>query len=187
MKQNPPIAIYRQEFTVLSDALDLNNHVNNIDYLKWMQDAAIHHAAANGSTEVMHRLGATWFVRSHHIEYLNPAFDGDRVRVITWVSTFQKVRSLRKYKIVRLEKSGEGERPTAQTRTSTDRLGPADSETPRQANATGPTTPDEQATLLATGETMWVYVDVKSGKPRPIPDEITSLFLLVGPGEEPAF
>jgi acyl-CoA thioester hydrolase len=40
-------------------------------------------------------------VRSHWIEYLQPAFAGDDVTVLTWVADFRKVRSLRKYKIVR--------------------------------------------------------------------------------------
>ena len=38
--------------------------------------------------------------------------------------------------------------------------------------------------LLAKGETEWVFVDVESGRPRMIPDEIKCLFPLV-PGEEP--
>jgi acyl-CoA thioester hydrolase len=40
-------------------------------------------------------------VRSHYIEYLAPAFAGDTLTMLTWVVNFQKVRSLRKYKIIR--------------------------------------------------------------------------------------
>jgi acyl-CoA thioester hydrolase len=40
-------------------------------------------------------------VRSHCIDYLSPAFAGDEVTVFTWVADFRKIRSLRKYKIVR--------------------------------------------------------------------------------------
>jgi len=40
-------------------------------------------------------------------------------------------------------------------------------------------------TLLARGETEWVFVDTESGRPRMIPDEVMQLFPLVGKDEEP--
>jgi len=40
-------------------------------------------------------------VRTHKIEYLKPAFAGDQIAVITWVSDFRRVQSLRKYRIIR--------------------------------------------------------------------------------------
>lgn len=39
--------------------------------------------------------------------------------------------------------------------------------------------------LLAKGETEWVFVDVESGRPRMIPDEIMQLFSLVAEDDEP--
>ena len=33
--------IYRYELTVPEDALDENGHVNNVEYLRWMLDAAV--------------------------------------------------------------------------------------------------------------------------------------------------
>ena len=39
--------------------------------------------------------------------------------------------------------------------------------------------------LLARGETEWVFVDAKSGRPRMIPDEVMGLFPLVAEDEEP--
>jgi acyl-CoA thioester hydrolase len=47
-------------------------------------------------------LGATWVIRSHKVEYLRPAFQGDHLVVLTWVSNFRKVRSLRKYRFFRV-------------------------------------------------------------------------------------
>ncbi len=47
------------------------------------------------------RWGASWVVRTHHIEYLAPAFASDTLTVLTWVANFHKVRSLRKHKIIR--------------------------------------------------------------------------------------
>ncbi len=80
---------------------DLNGHVNNVEYLRWMQDAAMQHSEASGCTQATSATGATWVVRTHKIEYLKPAFAGDHVVVCTWVANFRRVQSLRKYKIFR--------------------------------------------------------------------------------------
>ncbi len=94
-------SIYRHRFTVGPEAIDANGHVNNVVYVQWMQDVAVRHADAVGCTEATRRVGATWIARSHHIEYLRPAFEGDEIEAQTWVAGFRKVRSLRRYKFVR--------------------------------------------------------------------------------------
>ncbi len=94
--------VFRHEFDVTEAAVDRNGHVNNVQYVRWMQDAAVLHSEAAGCTRATDALGATWVARSHWIEYLRPAFAGDRIVVLTWVSNFRKVRSLRKYRFVRL-------------------------------------------------------------------------------------
>ena len=86
---------------VTADVVDRNGHVNNVAYIQWLQDAAVSHARASGCMAATAAAGATWVVRSHYIEYLAPAFAGDTLTVQTWVVNFQKVRSLRKYKIIR--------------------------------------------------------------------------------------
>lgn len=95
------IRIFRYDIQVSSSAIDENSHVNNVQYVQWMQDAAIQHSDAAGCTQITIGLGATWVVRSHKIEYLRPAFQGDHLIVLTWVSNFRKVRSLRKYRFFR--------------------------------------------------------------------------------------
>ena len=40
-------------------------------------------------------------------------------------------------------------------------------------------------TLLARGETDWVFVDAETGRPRTIPDEVSRLFPIVSNDEEP--
>ena len=42
--------IYRYEFTVPVEAEDQNGHVNNVEYLRWMQDAAMKHSETVGCT-----------------------------------------------------------------------------------------------------------------------------------------
>jgi acyl-CoA thioester hydrolase len=41
-------------------------------------------------------------VRSHNIEYLRPAFAGDRLELRTWVVDIRRVRSLRRYRFIRV-------------------------------------------------------------------------------------
>jgi acyl-CoA thioester hydrolase len=95
-------AIFEWDHRVREEEIDGLGHVNNLAYLRWMQDAAVAHAAAQGwPTQRHHDLGAGWVVRSHRIEYLRPAYVNQRVLVRTWVAGFRKITSLRKYKIVR--------------------------------------------------------------------------------------
>jgi acyl-CoA thioester hydrolase len=95
--------IYQYKLTVTEDAVDVNGHVNNLEYLRWMQDAAILHSDAQGCTKATTAAGATWVVRTHRVEYLRPAFAGEEIIVLTWVSNFRRVQSLRKYKIIRVK------------------------------------------------------------------------------------
>ena len=93
--------VFRWEMKVTKEVVDANGHVNNVAYVQWMQEAAVRHAAVTGCTARTLALGATWVARTHHIEYLRPGFAGDTILVLTWVSNFRKVRSLRKYQFVR--------------------------------------------------------------------------------------
>lgn len=97
-------AIYDHAHLVLVEETDGIGHVNNLSYVKWMQDAAIAHATAQGWPPQRHlQLGSGWVVRSHFIQYLRPAFPGERIVVRTWVSGFRHITSVRKYKILRPE------------------------------------------------------------------------------------
>ena len=95
--------VYPFEFTILEDAVDENGHVNNVNFVQWMQDAAVRHYEAMGGRQITIDLGATWVVRSHKVEYLRPAFAGERIRVLTWVVNMRRVRSLRRYQFFRVE------------------------------------------------------------------------------------
>jgi acyl-CoA thioester hydrolase len=94
-------SIYQFNIEVTEKDVDRNGHLNNVVYIQWMQDAAVAHAKASGCTQASSAVGATWVVRTHLIEYLLPAFAGDKITVLTWPSNFQRVRSLRKYKFIR--------------------------------------------------------------------------------------
>jgi acyl-CoA thioester hydrolase len=94
--------VYSYEFDIPAETVDENGHVNNVMYVQWMQDAAVRHYQALGGTSPTQAIGATWVVRSHSIEYLRPAFASERIRVQTWVANLRRVRSLRRYRFLRV-------------------------------------------------------------------------------------
>ena len=93
--------VYQHHITVSEKTIDTVGHVNNVQYVQWMQDAAVRHSNHTGCTRLTEDVGAAWVVRTHNIEYFRPAYVNDRITVLTWVSNFRKVRSLRKYKFIR--------------------------------------------------------------------------------------
>ena len=94
--------VHEYEIEVDASVIDGNGHVNNVEYVRWMQEAAVRHADERGLTAATRDSGATWVVRSHRVEYLRPAVAGDRVRVTTWVADFRRAFSLRRYRFVRV-------------------------------------------------------------------------------------
>ncbi len=95
-------AIYEHQLVVTQKDIDVLGHVNNLVYLRWMQDAAVAHSAAQGwPTAKYLALGAGWVVRSHTIEYRQPAFVDESIVVRTWIANFKKIQSLRRYQILR--------------------------------------------------------------------------------------
>lgn len=98
-------AIHEHSLLVRPEEIDRLGHVNNLAYLAWMLDAAVAHSAAQGWTaERYDKLGCVWVVRSHEIKYIEPAYEGQRVIVRTWVADMSKVSSTRRYKILRAER-----------------------------------------------------------------------------------
>lgn len=97
-----PSTVFHHEFTVSPAVIDGNGHVNNVVFVQWMQDVATRHFESVAGTDAMKNAGAMWVARAHTIEYLAPAFVGDRIQATTWVASFSRVRSLRRYEFVRM-------------------------------------------------------------------------------------
>ena len=96
--------------TVGEADLDELGHANNIQYVRWLQDAAIAHSAHVGLTvERYVALGGVFVVRRHEVDYLRSALRGDELEVRTHVASVMAAKSERKYEIVRLPKNGEDE------------------------------------------------------------------------------
>ena len=87
--------IYEHRVTVRDEEIDVQNRVNNVVYLRWMEDAATAHSATHGWTASRYaQIGAGWVARSHHVEYLQPAFVRENLVVRTWVATMKRVTSM---------------------------------------------------------------------------------------------
>lgn len=71
------------EIVVQPSDIDRLGHVNNVVYLRWVQDAATEHWYA-AATEAQ-KAALLWVVAKHEIEYKRPAKETDVVRVLTWV------------------------------------------------------------------------------------------------------
>lgn len=94
--------VHRIELVVDESVLDDNGHVNNVAYVAWMQEIAIAHAEITGGTAATRAAGCTWVARSHHIEYLRPAYLGDRIELRTWIGDLRRAGSQRRYCFVRI-------------------------------------------------------------------------------------
>ena len=90
--------ILSHAFTVPADVIDVNRHVNNLAYLRWMLDVAVAHSTAQGWPMARYlELGQAWVVRSHAIEYLRPALEGEALLLLTWVEDMLSRSSRRRY------------------------------------------------------------------------------------------
>lgn len=95
--------MFRHRVTVGESDLDELGHANNIQYVRWLQDAAIAHSAHVGLTyERYVALGGVFVVRRHEIDYLRSALRGDELEVRTHVASVMAAKSERRYEIVRL-------------------------------------------------------------------------------------
>ncbi len=75
---------FHHPVAVADDDIDGNGHVNNICYLRWVQDAAVAHWRAVINREAVQ--GLSWVVVRHEIDYKRPALPGDRLVVRTWIA-----------------------------------------------------------------------------------------------------
>jgi len=95
-------AVYEKTFIVPDEAVDVHGHINNLEYVKWMQEIAIEHSTAQGwGVERYMRERVSWFIRSHTIDYLEPGFAGDEMKIGTWVAAMNERTSPRRYVFVR--------------------------------------------------------------------------------------
>ena len=79
--------------TVCDRDLATMNHVNNVVYLKWVQDVATAHWNAVATELIKQKY--LWVALRHEIDYLAPAFEGDTLLATTWVGETNAARTER--------------------------------------------------------------------------------------------
>ena len=83
----------------MPSAIDRMDHVNNVQYLQWVQDVAEAHWQDNATPEMLEKYA--WVALEHTIKYHAPAFKEDEIIIETWVERFEGVKSIRRTKIFR--------------------------------------------------------------------------------------
>ena len=132
--------LFIHRFDVPESAIDFNRHVNNLEYLRWMQEVATDHSTARGwSLDRYVQTRCSWVIRSHHIEYLRPSFAGEELLLATWIADMSEQTSLRRYLFLR--------------------------EADRQ--------------VVAHAETLWVFVNGRTGRPWNIPPALREAFTVI--------
>ncbi len=90
---------YSYEFHVQESDIDQLNHVNNVVYVQWIQDAAVKHWSAVAPKNVQKDF--VWVIVRHEIDYRKPGKLGDKIHIKTWVLNAERVSSVRKVQIFR--------------------------------------------------------------------------------------
>jgi len=70
--------------------IDRLGHVNNVVYLRWVQEAAVAHWTAAAPAPDQAKL--LWVVVRHEIDYKQAAFLGDGIVARTWVGSASRIR-----------------------------------------------------------------------------------------------
>jgi acyl-CoA thioester hydrolase len=124
---------FRIEVVVAPEDIDELGHANNVNYLRWMLEAATAHwDRARSEAEPAAVAGVGWVVMRHELDYFLAAFVGESLEVLTWVPTCTALTCDRYYEITRLA----------------------------------------DGALLARGASTYCVVDLNSGKPRRLGEQL---------------
>ncbi len=97
--------IFAMPIVVGRESIDLMQHTNNKEYLKWMEEAAAAHSAELGwTTKRYFDFGGAFIAKAHWIEYLRPTFEGDNLTMYTWIENMKEKTSLRRFYLMRDKK-----------------------------------------------------------------------------------
>lgn len=95
---------FTTRFTVSAEAIDHYRHVNNAEYLRYIEEVSWQHSNKLGLTiEDYERLDRALVVIRHEIDYLAPAFEGETLEMATWIVKYdQRFRVARRFQLIRV-------------------------------------------------------------------------------------
>lgn len=89
------------ELTIRIEPSDIDElgHVNNVTYLRWVQQVAVAHWKA--SSDANDQAALRWVVLRHEIDYQQAAYLSDGIIARTWVGTASRLRFERHTELLR--------------------------------------------------------------------------------------
>lgn len=90
---SPIPEIFEQSFTVKATDIDEQKHVNNVQYVQWIQDIAKAHWESKANPAVLNKY--FWVVIRHEIDYKKQAFLNEEILLRTFVGEHTHVTSVR--------------------------------------------------------------------------------------------
>jgi acyl-CoA thioester hydrolase len=91
--------VFELPIEVSASDIDQLGHVNNVTYVRWIQEVAIAHWTAAAAAEDQARV--VWVVTRHEIDYMRAAFLEDKIVARTWVGGASRIAFQRHTEIVR--------------------------------------------------------------------------------------
>ncbi|HSQ46193.1 MAG TPA: thioesterase family protein [Lutibacter sp.] len=91
-------------YTLIVNKIDLDvlDHVNNVTYLKWVQNVAEKHWSEIANADINNKY--VWVVIRHEIDYYLPAILNDEITITTYIGDSYGVKSERFVEIKRDDK-----------------------------------------------------------------------------------
>jgi acyl-CoA thioester hydrolase len=81
--------MFSHEFRVQKSDIDEQGHVNNVAYVRWIQDVAVAHWLSVTTPEIREKY--TWMLTRHEIDYKKQVFENEEITVTTWVGDATRV------------------------------------------------------------------------------------------------
>jgi acyl-CoA thioester hydrolase len=100
----PALPTFEMAIAVEPGDIDELGHVNNVVYLRWVQDIAVAHWRAAASRDDQEKL--LWIVVRHEIDYRQAARLGDRILARTWVGAATRIKFERHTELLRASDGG---------------------------------------------------------------------------------
>ena len=76
--------VFARDFTPTDSDIDEHGHVNNVVYLRGVQEMAVSHWAARAPADEADRWA--WVVLRHEVDYRRPLLPGETAHARTWVA-----------------------------------------------------------------------------------------------------
>jgi acyl-CoA thioester hydrolase len=80
---------FSHTFRARVEDIDQQGHVNNVAYVRWIQDVAVAHWFHAATAEQQAKV--VWFVLRHEVDYKRQAFENEEITATTWIGEWTAV------------------------------------------------------------------------------------------------